>query len=242
MLDTVSVIIPSYNESEIIPETLNVMLRQVSPLEEIIVVDDGSPDNTSRIVRDLAKDNPKIRLIKRGGLARGLVSAIREGIDNAKGDWVFWLDADFSDTDFSLRRLMEARASDDIILFSRYLPGGGDRRKEGLRVAASLIFNRFARFLLKLKTADLTSGYCLAKREIFKDIALSGIYGEYFIKFIYQAEKKGLRIKEIPYIYYSRKKGKSKTSGSIWVFMRYCGIYLVEVLRLKLNLSLRSLH
>ncbi|HLD40589.1 MAG TPA: glycosyltransferase family 2 protein, partial [Candidatus Omnitrophota bacterium] len=105
MLDTISVIIPSYNESEIIPETLNVMLRQVSPLEEIIVVDDGSPDNTSRIVQDLAKDNPKIRLIKRGGLARGLVSAIREGIDNAKGDWVFWLDADFSDTDFSLRRL-----------------------------------------------------------------------------------------------------------------------------------------
>ena len=239
MPDTISVVIPAYNEREIIPDTLSLISRQVRQLEEIIVVVDDSPDMTARAVRDLAEENPKIRLVERKG-RRGLVSAIWEGILNSRGDWVLWLDADFSDPGSRLTRLMEAKASCDIALFSRYVPGGGDRRKENLRVVASRVFNRLASFLLGTKTADLTSGYCLARREIFKDIILYGVHGEYFVRFIYQAEKKGLRIKEIPYVYYSRKKGKSKTAGSILVFMRYCLVYLSEVLRIKFNLSLRG--
>lgn len=234
MPDTISVVIPAYNERESIPDILNLIVRHVPLLEEIIVVDDGSPDMTAREVSVLAENNPKIRLISR--LSRqGIVSAIREGIVNSGGEWALWLDADFSDSDFSLRRLIEARPDCDIALFSRYLPGGGDWRKENLRVVASRVFNCLARFLLGTKTADLTSGYCLARREIFKDIILDGVHGEYFVRFIYQAEKKGLRIKEIPYVYYSRKKGRSKTAGNIFVFMRYCWIYLVEVIRIKLN-------
>ncbi len=234
MHDTISVVIPAYNEKESIPNILNLIVRQVHPLEEIIVVDDDSPDNTAQAVRVLAQENHKIRLISRRG-RQGIASAIREGISSSRGDWVLWLDADFSDSDLSLRRLIEARQDCDITLFSRYLPGGGDRREEGLRVIASRVFNCLASFLLGTKTADLTSGYCLARREIFKDIILDGVHGEYFVRFIYQAEKKGLRIKEIPYVYYSRKKGKSKTAGNIFVFMGYCWIYLVEVLRLKFS-------
>lgn len=234
MPDTVSVIIPAYNERESIPDILGLIAGQIDHLEEIIVIDDDSPDNTSQAVRALAQENPKIRLISRRG-RQGIVSAIRDGISSSRGDWVLWLDADFSGSGSRLTRLMEAKASCDIALFSRYVPGGGDRRQEGLRVIASRVFNCLARFLLGTKTADLTSGYCLARREIFKDIMLDGIHGEYFVRFIYQAEKKGLRIKEIPYVYYSRKKGKSKTAGNIFVFMRYCWIYLCEVLKIWLE-------
>lgn len=240
MPDTISVIIPAYNERESIPDILNLIVRQVRPLEEIIVVEDGSLDMTAQAVSVLAEENPKIRLISRLS-RRGIVSAIWEGILNSKGDWVLWLDADFSDSALSLTRLIEAKTSCDIALFSRYVPAGGDRREENLRVMASRVFNCLARFLLGTKTADLTSGYCLARREIFKDIILDGVHGEYFVRFIYQAEKKGLRIKEIPYVYYSRKKGKSKTSGNIFVFMMYCWIYLWEILRIKFNLSLRGI-
>lgn len=234
MHDTISVIIPAYNERESIPDILNLIVRHVRPLEEIIVVDDDSPDMTAQAVSVLAEENPKIRLISR--LSRqGIVSAIWEGILNSHGDWVLWLDADFSDSDLSLRRLIEARQDCDITLFSRYAPGGGDRREERSRVVSSRVFNRFAHFFLGTRTTDLTSGYCLARREIFKDIILDGVHGEYFVRFICQAEKKGLRIKEIPYVYYSRKKGKSKTAGNIFVFMRYCWIYLREVLKIWLK-------
>lgn len=234
MHDTISVIIPAYNERESIPDILGLIAGQIDHLEEIIVIDDDSPDNTAQTVRVLAQENPEIRLISRRG-RQGIASAIREGISSSRGDWVLWLDADFSDSDLSLRRLIEARQESDITLFSRYLPGGGDRRRERLRVVASLVFNRFAHFLLGTRTTDLTSGYCLARREIFKDIILDGVHGEYFVRFIYQAENKGLRIKEIPYVYYSRHKGKSKTSGNIFVFIRYCWIYLCEVLKIWLE-------
>ena len=130
MPDTISVVIPAYNEREIIPDTLSLISRQVRQLEEIIVVVDDSPDMTARAVRDLAEENPKIRLVERKG-RRGLVSAIWEGILNSRGDWVLWLDADFSDPGSRLTRLMEAKASCDIALFSRYVPGGGDRRGKG---------------------------------------------------------------------------------------------------------------
>ena len=233
MQDNISVVIPTYNERESIEDIINTVSQELSALKEIIVVDDDSRDMTWQRVREFGKNNNKIILIRRL-CEKGLPQAIWEGIIKAQGEIVLWLDADFLSLPLTLKKLLDNLDSHDIIVASRYVRGGQDKRRERIRVIASFLFNQLARFILGANTKDLSSGCIIARKGIFNKIKISGLYGEYCVRLLYQAEKKNMRIKEVPYLYLSRKKGSSKTSGSPFLFVKYGLTYILTVFKLKL--------
>jgi dolichol-phosphate mannosyltransferase len=233
---TFSVIIPTYNEEDVIVDIIAAVRNEISPLEEIIIVDDNSTDLTRPRVEQLARADRKIRLIRRDN-EKNLATAIAEGIRCAAGDWVMWFDADFSAPPGTLTALINSASGADIVVASRYVRGGKDARDDFLRVAASYIFNWFARLVLRTAVKDLTSGQIIARRSIFDCLAIKGLYGEYCIRFLYEASRKGFKIKETPYVYFSRKKGKSKTTASPGQFLKYCLVYVSEVFKLTRSKS-----
>ncbi len=236
MQEDISVVIPTYNEREVIAGTVRSITQEAVNLKEIIVVDDNSPDGTGELIKELSKNDLRIKLISRQD-KKGLPGAIAEGILRAKGKIVLWFDADFVSVPGTITRMCQDFNSYDILLLSRYVPGGQDGRREKIRVLASKAFNSLAHFLLRTKTKDLTSGYAMARRDIFDKITFDGIYGEYFTGFIYKAERLGFKVKEMPYICLSRQKGVSKTSQNLFQFARYCLIYLNYAFKLKFNIA-----
>ena len=229
----ISVIIPTYNERENISDIIDLVFKEIKPLKEIIIVDDDSPDLTWQLVEEIRKDKPQIKLFRRLNESV-LPTAIWKGILSSQGEIILWLDADFLSLPSTLTRWLDYFNGYDIAVASRYVEGGQDTRIEKIRVITSKLFNNIAQFILQTNTRDLTSGYIIARKEIFKKVNISGLYGEYSIKFLYQAEKANFRIKEVPYICLSRNKGKSKTSANILSFIKFGLIYILTVFKLKI--------
>jgi dolichol-phosphate mannosyltransferase len=234
MDNTISVVIPTYNEKENISRALSLVIDEVKCLREAIVVDDDSADKTWQVVEEISKENNKIKLIRRIN-KRGLPQAIWEGVLNSGGEFVLWFDADFSCPPLTLARMLGGGCDYDITVASRYCPGGGDQRIEKIRIWASRFFNNLARLILRTKTRDLTSGYFLVKKEVFSKIRIRGLYGEYSVRFLYEAEKNKFKIREVPCVYLPNEGGNSKTTGNIFLFISYCLLYLFTVLKLRLS-------
>lgn len=216
MENEISVILPTYNEKENVGIVIDEIVKHVPLLKEIIVVDDNSPDGTWSIVEGIAKKNPRVKLIKRVN-ERELTSAIWTGIVNAKGNYVSWMDCDMGMPPSLIPRLMKELDVCDISVGSRYISGGTDARFFFRRMTSSFL-NNFARIALGLETRDLTSGFIVAKKEIFDKIRLQGNYGEYCIRFLYEADKCGYKIKEVPYTFKDRTRGESKSETNFFLF------------------------
>ena len=214
--NTVSVVMPSYNERENIQEALErVSTALGSQLREIIVVDDDSPDKTWVLVENLK--NPKYILIRRRN-ERGLASALAEGIGAAKGEVVVWLDCDLGIPPEMIPRLIERLSDSDVAIGSRYMKGGSDNRP-AWRVFLSYIFNLGAGVLLGYTVRDYTSGFAAVRGDVIRKIPIRGNgFGEYFIDWAYRCVRAGVRITEIPYNYSQRKRGVSKTDGNLMTF------------------------
>ena len=233
----ISVILPTYNERENIVPLIRRVLQALSHYQvEIIVVDDDSPDGTWQEVAALAENDPRVCLIHRTQ-ERGLTTAIATGIAQARGKWVAWMDCDLSMPPEDLPRLAQALQSGaDMAVGSRYLPGGGDVGHSRMALAFSRIINWTASLLLDRRLTDYTSGFIMARREVFERIALRGDYGEYCIDLLYRALRTGFRVVEVPYVCVPRRAGESKTATSLSGFFRRGWKYVVTVLRLRLGL------
>ncbi|MCK4325309.1 polyprenol monophosphomannose synthase [bacterium] len=230
----VSVILPTYNEALNIKELIEEIVKNLEPSFEIIVVDDDSPDGTWGVVSEIAKEDKRVRLLHRKD-ERGLSSAIAEGISLAKGEIVIWMDCDFSMPPETLPGLIMALDEYDIAVGSRYVIGGRDARGSLFRILTSRLFNMMATLLLRSGVTDLTSGFLAVKKKVFEDIKISGEHGDYCIDFLYKAENKGYRIKEVPYANMPRLKGETKTNPGLFRFSRHGIIYLSTVFRLRRN-------
>lgn len=231
-MNGISVVIPTYNEATAIAGLVETVIAELGP-SEIIIVDDDSPDQTWQVVERLAAEDKRIRCIRRRS-ARGLTASLREGIAAATGEYIFWFDADFRPLPGILAAMAEAGRSHDIVVASRYIEGGRDSRRETLRVVTSRIFNRAARFILRTRSRDLTSGQTVARSNVFSRLQLRGNYGEYSIRFLFEAERKGLTVKEIPYEALSRKSGGSKSAASFAGFIGHGFRYALTVAQIKL--------
>lgn len=214
--NTVSVVMPSYNERENILEAIErISITLGSQLREIIVVDDDSPDKTWELVENLK--NPKYRVIRRRN-ERGLTSALAEGVGAAKGEVVVWLDCDLGIPPEMIPRLIERLSDNDVAIGSRYMKGGSDNRP-AWRVFLSYIFNLGARVLLGFKVRDYTSGFAAVRGDVIRKIPIRGDgFGEYFIDWAYRCIRAGIKIVEVPYNYSLRKRGVSKTDGNLLTF------------------------
>ena len=226
----ISVILPTYNEKDNIKKLINEILANVKDVE-IIVVDDDSPDLTWKEVQKIKKKNVRvIRRIKE----KGLPSAIARGIKESKGDVVVWMDCDLSHPPNLIpTKLLKKLNEYDVVLASRYVKGGGDKRKF-IRVITSRIFNIYTQLVLMLKVKDTDSGFVAVKRKVFNKIKISKEgYGEYFIQFIYECQKNGFKITEVPFVNEDRAFGESKTGESLIPLLKQGFNYCIRVLKIR---------
>ena len=228
-----SIVIPTYNERENIIRLIKVLqnnLKKLKALYEIIIVDDNSPDDTAKAIRENLKTNKNIRIFVRKN-ERGLASAIYFGIKRAKGNIIVGMDADLNHPPQLIPKLIEELGSTDLIVASRFIPGGGMEDKA--RYLFTYIFNLFLKYFLRFPTMDNMSGFYAIKRDTLLQLPLKEIYrgyGEYHLRLVYLAKKYGLKIKEIPVFYKKRTYGKSKTSLFKMFF-----IYLWIALNLRIG-------
>jgi dolichol-phosphate mannosyltransferase len=228
----VSVVLPTYDEADNIGPLIKILLSHLPGQSEIVVVDDDSPDLTWQVVEGLIKKEARIRLIRRIG-RRGLTSALNEGIEAALGKVVFWMDCDLSQPPEKISDLLRVLDDYDIVVASRYVPGGEERGHSPLGSFLSRMICLFASRLLFSGIKDYTSGYIGTRKEILKAIPLKGDYGEYCIDFLYRAHKKGYRIVEVPYICLPRRTGESKTATHLLGYLKRGRKYIQTVLRLR---------
>lgn len=226
----VSVILVTLNERENILNTVENVFRHVPDPLEIIIVDDDSPDQTWRVVADL--QDARVKLVRRVG-TRGLASAFLRGIIESRGDIVVWMDADMCMPPELLPRMIALLKDSDVVIGSRYAPGGLDARHP-IRVCASRLINGFASFVLGYNIKDYDSGFVVVRRAVFdKVLPIPTGHGEYFIEFIYMCCRKGLSVHEVPYTFTDRTKGASKSFRNIWQFGVLGTKYAVRILRAR---------
>lgn len=229
-----SIILPTYNEKDSIIdliETLNLLLTKDGFDFEIIVVDDNSPDKTGTLVNEKYANYGDISCIIRKD-ERGLASALKTGIINAKGDSVLLMDTDFNHDPFAAPEMMKLISEYDVVSGSRYIKGGGMMGSK-LRYWGSYLFNHFIRIMTGVDTKDNLSGFVIFRKEILKDFDLNQIftgYGDYYIKFLYRCKKLKLKIREIPVVYKLRVGGDSKTN-----FVRHLLGYILTVIKITLG-------
>ena len=217
------VVIPTYNEKENIEK----ITRKVFSLEggfHILVVDDGSPDGTADIVKDLQGEFPeRLHLIQRSGklgLGTAYITAFKWALENGY-EYVFEMDADFSHNPDDLIRLYDACAKDgaDMSIGSRYCNGVSVINWPIGRVVMSYFASYYVRKVLRMKVYDCTAGFVCYTRKVLQTIDLDKVkmkgYG-FQIEMKYTTHKLGFKIKEVPIIFVDRKEGSSKMSSGIF--------------------------
>mgnify|MGYP001443090903 CR=1 FL=1 len=230
----VSVILPTYNEASNIKNMVNGILNNTQDNVEIIVVDDNSPDKTWQIVADMAREDKRVKIIRRIN-ERGLASALLKGVKESTGNFIVWMDSDLSMPPSAVPRLIKELNSYDIAVGSRYVKGGKDKRPF-IRYITSKLFNLYANLLLGFKVRDMDSGFMAVRKEVFNNVTLSKKgYGEYCVTFIYKCLKKGYKVKEVPYIFTNREIGTSKTSEKWYSLLKHGLNYGIEVLKIRFN-------
>jgi dolichol-phosphate mannosyltransferase len=223
----VSIILATYNEKECISDTIHGLLEHIKCTLEIIIVDDDSPDETWQIVESM--NNPQIKVIRRVA-THGLASAFNRGIIESRGEIVGWMDADMSMPPSLLPAMLEKLKEYDIVIGSRYAPGGVDDRAR-IRVFSSWLINRFAGVVLGYGIRDYDSGFIVLRRTVFNRVSIIPTgYGAYFIEFIHTCCRKGLTVFEMPYQFRDRTKGVSKSFPNLVGFAKTGMQYVLRIL------------
>jgi dolichol-phosphate mannosyltransferase len=212
------IVIPTYNERENIVDLLK-QIGEIVPGAHVVVVDDRSPDGTGAAVRSFSGDvgGASVVLIERAG-ARGLGNAYREGLRYGLDhgyDILVTMDADFSHNPLHLPAILEACQGNDVIIGSRYIRDGGTINWRIRRILLSWLANRFARFILDLKGADLTSGFRAYRRKILEDIVPEKVQSNgysFLVEMLFRAQRKNARVAEVPIVFFDRTMGTSKIS------------------------------
>jgi dolichol-phosphate mannosyltransferase len=259
-LAQLSVVLPVLNERDNLAELIPELCSALSPVLEgleIIVVDDSSTDGTDLLLADLASRDARVRYISRKGLPASLPESLTDGVRAASFDHVAWMDADGSMPPDSLVDLVRAyRSSSEInpiVVGSRFIKGGGFKGVEtvgetsvlqvirNLRnsndslsaVLLSRVLNGCLWLLLGRCCRDLASGFVIASKEGVLNIGLRGSYGDYCVRFIYLAHRRGNRIVEVPYVCQVRRHGYSKTGTTLWGLIKRGAPYVILPLSVR---------
>jgi dolichol-phosphate mannosyltransferase len=213
------VILPTYNEAENLERIVGAVLEQL-PAGRVLVVDDNSPDGTGEIAERLAGSNDSISVLHRArkeGLGPAYLAGFHVALD-AGAQRIIEMDADFSHDPAYLPRLIEAAEDADLVIGSRYVPGGGVTDWGPMRRFISRGGSGYARVALGLPIRDLTGGFKCFRREVLEAINLDTIEARGYafqVETTYRAIKAGVRVVEIPIVFRDRTDGASKMSKSI---------------------------
>ena len=223
-----SIILCTYNEADYI-EKIILDLEKNIPNLELVIVDDSSSDGTVEILKKINSDD-KYKIIFRNE-TRGLASAFLRGLIDTTGDKIGWIDTNMGElTPKFIEMNREIESGNDIIILSRYIDGGGDNRNQ-IRVFCSKYFNYLCRIMLGSKIKDYTSSIFLMKRKILDEVTFLGYgHGEFFIEFLYKLNRKGFKIKEIPYVQEMDKNLENSKSAPNLIKFFYLGfIYIIRI-------------
>lgn len=234
-----TIILPTYNERENLERFVGSVLAvfKSNRLDGgILIVDDNSPDGTGQIADRLAKTHEKVSVLHRQnkeGLGPAYLAGFRKALQT-DASHIFEMDCDFSHDPANIPRMLEAAGQADLVLGSRYVPGGRVENWGLIRRLISRWGSLYARWLLGIPVNDLTGGFKCFNRKVLEALDLDRVsahgYG-FQIELTYRAIKKGFSVREIPITFVDRERGQSKMSKRIvWE-----AAYIVWKLRLQNN-------
>lgn len=225
MIDTY-VIIPTYNERENLAD----LVAQIMALPVqigVIVVDDNSPDGTGAIADALAEAYPgRVHVVHREGklgLGTAYIAGFKKGF-TLNPRRLMTMDADFSHHPRYIPAMVEASERYDLVIGSRYVPGGGKRNCTLPRILLSRGANLFARTMLGLHAGDATAGFRCYRREVLETIPLDQVFSSgysFLVEMLFLTQQAGFSVGEVPIIFENRQRGASKISRQEIVKAQY---------------------
>jgi dolichol-phosphate mannosyltransferase len=213
------VVLPTYDERENLPAIVPAILS-ASPELDVLVVDDDSPDGTGALADELAVREPRVRVLHRArkeGLGRAYLAGFEVALRAGYGR-ILEMDADFSHEPERLPALLDASHEADLVLGSRYVPGGGTRNWGLARRLLSRGGSVYARTILGVGVHDLTGGFKCFRREVLERIDLPTVTSAGYafqIELTWRALRAGFRVVEVPIVFADRRVGQSKMSRAI---------------------------
>jgi len=208
-------VLPTYNEAENVEPLVEAVRAKLPEDARVLIVDDSSPDGTGGIADRLAERHEKVTVLHRPrkeGLGPAYIAGFREALAGGAG-LVLEMDADFSHDPAYLPRLLEEAKRADVVLGSRYVPGGGVSDWGPLRRAVSRGGSTYARLVLGLDVRDLTGGFKCFRREVLEAIDLDAISTRGYafqVEMTYRAIRLGFKVVEMPIVFRERRVGSSK--------------------------------
>jgi dolichol-phosphate mannosyltransferase len=230
-------ILPTYNEAENIEGVVRASVDQFAEAggrHTVLIVDDNSPDGTGRIADRLAEELSDVRVLHRAakqGLGRAYLAGFAVALENG-AELILEMDSDFSHDPADLPRLLAAAGAADLVLGSRYVPGGGVENWGWLRRAVSWAGCAYARLLLGVPVRDLTGGFKCFHRRVLEGIDLSNVHANGYgfqIELTYRAIQAGFTVAEVPILFRERRIGQSKMTPRIALE----AVWKVPALRLR---------
>lgn len=217
----VRIIIPTYNERENIISLIDELFRLMPEDIRILVADDGSPDGTARLVRDYMRKDSRVSLIERPGklgMGSAYQAAFRRALDEGGDDYIVTMDADFSHNPKYIPELVKECGSYDLVIGSRYVPGGGIENWELWRRILSWGGNIYVRIVTRSPISDNTAGFsCMRadflRRVPFEKVKASGYAWWFTLRTMFL--RRGAKITEIPITFTERRRGQSKINTHI---------------------------
>ena len=231
------IIIPTYNELENIRNIITAVF-ELDGAYDVLVIDDGSPDGTASIVREMQGAEPfagHLHLMERSGklgLGTAYIEGFKWALERGQYKYVFEMDADFSHSPQDVPRLYAACRDEgyDVAIGSRYVSGVNVVNWPMGRVLMSYFASKYVRLITGMKIHDTTAGFKCYRREVLEAIDLDRIRFKGYafqIEMKFTAYKLGFKIKEVSVVFVNRRLGTSKMSGGIF------GEAMFGVIRLK---------
>ncbi len=214
------VCLPTYNERENLEPMLHALEAVLGPDDRVLVIDDNSPDGTGELADRLAAELSFVDVLHRErkeGLGPAYLAGFRQALDRG-AELVVEIDCDFSHDPKDVPRLLEAVRDADLVLGSRYVPGGGVENWGFVRRAISAGGSLYARVLLGVGVRDLTGGFKCFRRAVLESLPLDEVHARGYafqIELTYRALRRGFRVREIPIRFTDRVTGGSKMSRAI---------------------------
>jgi len=230
-------ILPTYNEAENIEPLVRAVLPHLASAgveHTILVVDDNSPDGTGAIADRLAEELAPVRVLHRPqkqGLGRAYLAGFGVALAE-RADLILEMDSDFSHDPADVPRLLAATGAADLVLGSRYVPGGGVEDWGIVRRMLSRGGSAYARLVLGVPVRDLTGGFKCFHRRVLETIDLDGVHAAGYgfqIELTYRAVQAGFTVAEVPITFRERRVGRSKMTARIALE----AVWKVPALRLR---------
>jgi dolichol-phosphate mannosyltransferase len=232
------VVVPTYNEADNIDDLITQLLEL--PVEVgVIVVDDNSPDGTGKIADEYASRYPeRVSVVHRPGklgLGTAYIAGFIKALTDLPASRIMTMDADFSHNPQYIPAMIALSQEYDVVIGSRYVPGGGSRNCSWKRVFLSKGANSVARTMLGLRARDATAGFRLYHRRVLESIPLEEIFSSgysFLVEMLFMCQRRGWTIGEVPIIFEDRRKGQTKISRQEVIKAQYT-VYRLFVRRVR---------